>query len=149
MTPEDPLAAFLDRYTPEIGARAAAVVERLRARLPGAVALVYDNFNALVVAFGPSERASEAILSVAVYPRWVSLFLADGASLPDPEGVLQGSGKRFRHVVLAGPDDLDRPALAALIDVALARARVPLDPSAPSRLVVRSVSAKQRPRRPG
>ena len=59
---------------PEIGALAKAILGKMRKRLPRAVELVYDNYNALVIGFGPTERASDAIFSIAVYPRWVSLF---------------------------------------------------------------------------
>jgi len=58
------------------------------------------------------------------------------------------SGTVVRHVVLASPSTLDDPAVVALMAEALQRAKVPLDPSAPRRLLIKSVSAKQRPRRP-
>jgi hypothetical protein len=149
MTQEDvQLRTFIDRFTPEIAARGSAIIHRLRARLPNALLLVYDNYNALAVGFAPAERASEAILSVALYPRWVSLFFLQGAALPDPAGLLRGAGNVVRHIVLASPEDLDRPAISALIEAQLAAARVKLDPHATGKLVIKSVSAKQRPRRP-
>jgi hypothetical protein len=39
---------------------------KMRARLPGAVELVYDNYNALAIGFGPTERTSEAVFSIEV-----------------------------------------------------------------------------------
>ena len=123
-------------------------LSRMRRLLPGAVELVYDNYNALAVAFGPSERASEAVVSIALYPRWVSLFfLQDGPRLPDPEGLLNGVGTKVRHIVLESARDLDKPAVRLLIREALARAVTPIDSAGRSRIVVRSVSAKQRARR--
>jgi hypothetical protein len=145
---ERQLAAFIDKFTPDIAARGAATVNRLRARLPNAHVLVYDNYNALAVGFAPAERTSDAILSVAFFPRWISLFFLQGVRLPDPTGILRGSGNQSRHVVLPSETDLDRPDIAALIDAALATARVKLDPGESGRLVIKSVSAKQRPRRP-
>jgi len=91
---------------------------------------VYDNYNALAIGFGPSERASEAIFSIAVYPRWVSLFFLQGAKLPDPDNVLRGSGSRVRHLVLTEPDVLEQPAVKKLMALALASAKMPLDPKA-------------------
>ena len=82
--PEIQLDAFLDKYTPPVATLARACLAKMRARLPGAVQLVYDNYNALAIGFGPSERASEAIFSIALYPRWVTLFFLQGAALPDP-----------------------------------------------------------------
>ena len=137
------------KFSPEVGAVAQRALAKMRRRLPGAIELVYDNYNALAIGFGPSERASEAILSIALYPRWVSLFfLQSGPSLPDPHRLLKGSGKMVRYVVLESAADLDKPAVQALIRVAVERARVPLDPAGRNRIVIRSISAKQRPRRP-
>ncbi|HEV2851259.1 MAG TPA: hypothetical protein VHC97_00490 [Thermoanaerobaculia bacterium] len=148
-SPEQQLAGFLAKYTPEIGALAEAVLAKMRDRLPGAVEMVYDNYNALVIGFGPTERVSEAILSIAVVPRWVDLcFLQAAGDLPDPEKLLLGSGKVARHVVLKDAADLDRPAVQALIAHALERAVKPIESTAPGRMVIKSISAKQRPRRP-
>jgi hypothetical protein len=143
---ERELEGFIVRFTPEVAGVAREARARMRARLPGATQLVYDNYNALVIGFGPDERASDAVFSVALFPRWVSLCFLYGAGLPDPEGRLQGKGNQVRHVVLHSAADLDDPVLQALIDAALERR--PIDPSRPGRLVIRSVSAKQRPRRP-
>jgi hypothetical protein len=142
------LDGFIARYSPEVGALARAALAKMGARLPGAARLVYDNYNALVIGFGPTERASDAIFSIALYPRWVSLFFLQAAGLPDPDRLLQGSGKVARHIVLEDADDLDRPVVQRLIALALDGARVPLDGTGEGRLVIKSVSAKQRPRRP-
>jgi hypothetical protein len=148
VAPEAQLAAFLAKYTPEISALAKAALAKMRERLPGAVQLVYDNYNALAIGFGPSERASEAIFSIAVYPRWVSLFFLRGKDLPDPRRLLKGSGKAVRHVVLKSAESLDDPAIQELMAHALRQAGAPLDAGSPNRLVIKSVSPKQRPRRP-
>jgi hypothetical protein len=147
-TPQAQLDAFLDKYSPAVATLARACLAKMRARLPGAVQLVYDNYNALVIGFGPSERASEAVFSIALYPRWVTLFFLQGAGLPDPKHLLKGSGKIVRSIVLASATDLDSPAIQGLMATALKRAEPGIDPHALGSLVIRSVSAKQRPRRP-
>jgi hypothetical protein len=148
MSPEKQLAGFIAKYTPDIGALARAALAKMRARLPGAVVLVYDNYNALAIGFGPTERASDAIFSITLFPRWVSLFFLQGANLSDPQKLLKGSGKKARHIVLEGAADLDKPAVQALFAHALERAAKPLDGTSPGRIVIKSISAKQRPRRP-
>jgi len=145
---EAQLEAFIAKFSPDIAAEASAVLARLAARLPTAHRQVYDNYNALAVGFSPDDRSSNAILSIAVYPRWVSLFFLQGAGLDDPDGILKGDGSQVRHVVLKGADDLDRREIVAMIDRALAAARKPLPASGNGPLVIKSVSAKQRPRRP-
>jgi hypothetical protein len=146
-SPEKQLDGFIAKYSPQVGALARAALAKMRARLPGSMELVYDNYNALAIGFSPTERASDAIFSIALWPRWVSLFFLQGAGLPDPNRLLKGSGKIARHIVLEDADDLDRPAVQELIAVALERARVPLDGAGERRLIIKSVSAKQRPRR--
>jgi hypothetical protein len=148
LTPEQRLAGFLAAYTPEVAALAEACLGRMRRYLPGAVELVYDNYNALAIGFGPSERASQAVLSLAVYPHWVSLFFLHGKGLPDPDGILRGKGNVVRHVVLKRVEDLDLPPVRVLIAQALQADGFLPDTHAPNRLVIKSVSAKQRPRRP-
>ena len=147
-SPSKQLAGFMARYTPAIAKLARAALARMRARLPGAVELVYDNCNALVIGFGPTERASDAVFSIALYPRWINLFFLNGARLPDPHRLLKGGGKQVRCIVVEDADTLDRPAVRSLMKVALARSATPIDPAVPNRIIIKSISAKQRQRRP-
>lgn len=145
---EEQLASFIAKFTPEIASRVRVILAEMRARLPGAVELVYDNYNALAIGFGPTDRTSDAAFSITVFPRWVSLFFMHGASLPDPLRLLRGSGKLARHIVLDRPESLDLPAVRTLMAQELKRSRTPIDPTRPARIVIKSVSEKQRPRRP-
>ena len=147
MTPQEQLDGFIDKFTPDIAMTIRRAVAMVSERLPGATILVYDNYNALAIAFGASEKRQSIICSVAGYPRWVSLFLSNGPTLPDPEALLEGEGNTVRHVKLVG-DRMNSPAVAALIDAALASVATPIDPAGEGRLVIKSVSAKQRARRP-
>ncbi len=136
------------KYTPDIAARAKKILTTLRERLPGAVEIVYDNYNALAIGFGPTERSSDAIFSIALYPRWVTLFFLKGVSLPDPSRILKGAGAKVRHVILDSASDLDRPDIRALMEIAAKRAEPRIEAGAKRRTVIKSVSEKQRPRRP-
>ena len=64
------------------------------ARLAGAARVVYCNWNATVVGYSPDGKTRHAVCSVAAYPRWVNLFFFVGPDLPDPHGLLKGSGTR-------------------------------------------------------
>jgi hypothetical protein len=139
---------FLAKFEPEVEKAARACLKKMRARLPGAFELVYDNYNALAFGFGPSERAGEAIFSIAVFPRWVSLFFLQGAKLADPHKVLKGGGSRVRHIVLKSAADLDLPAIRELFAVARMDVRRDIDPKGEGTLIVKSIAKKQRPRRP-
>ncbi len=148
-SPAAQLDGFLAKYTAEIAAQAKATIAKMRRRLPGLMQLVYDNYNGLVVGFGPTERASDAVFSIVAYPKWISLFfLQNGPRLPDPEKLLKGTGKQVRHIVLKSAADLDKPAIEALIAKALEQSGVKTGGAAKNRVVIKSISAKQRPRRP-
>jgi hypothetical protein len=148
LTPRQQLDTFIDRYSDEVAAVMRKALQLLRRRVPGATELVYDNYNALGVGFGPSARASEVVLSIVAYPRWVSLFfLQNGARLADPGRLLRGSGTRVRHVVLTTPAVLTSPAVEALIAQALGSAKVAIDPSRRRTVMIKSIAARQRPRR--
>jgi hypothetical protein len=143
------LASFIAKFTPSMATEGRAALARMRKLVPGATELVYDNWNGLVVGFGPSARASEAVVSILMTSTHVTLcFIQDGPSLPDPEGLLKGSGNVVRHLRLTSSRDLDKPAVLALVKTAVARSGVPFPGGKRRELIVKSISPKQRPRRP-
>src|SRR3954453_16057532 len=97
---EKQIDTFLAKYPAEMieGGRHARA--KMRARIPGGVEFVYDNYNALVFGFGPTEGPSEAVLSLALMPKWVTLCFLKGASMSDPKKMLKGSGSTVRNVRL-------------------------------------------------
>lgn len=145
---EGQLETFIARYLPGVAGMGRAAIKRMRARLPGCDALVYDNYNALAVSFSPDGSTRSGIVSIALYPRWVSLFFLRGAGLPDPDHLLAGDGPAVRRIVLGSADDLDLPAVRDLIDRALEAAAVKHDPARAGTLVIKAISEVQRPRRP-
>src|SRR5580700_7190767 len=89
---EHQLASFIAKFTPEVASLTHSILAGMRQRYPTALELVYDNYNALAIGFSATERPSQAIFSVAVFPKWVSLFFLNGKDLPDPDKLLQGHG---------------------------------------------------------
>jgi hypothetical protein len=139
---------FLAKYEKSIAMLAQAAVAKLRKQVPGATEMVYDNYNALVMGFGPSEKASLAVFSIVLYPRYVSLAFLQGAGLPDPGKRLHGDGKVVRAVRLTTAAVLEEREIRELIAVAKERAEVRIDPQQRRKLIIKSVSKKQRPRKP-
>jgi hypothetical protein len=124
------------------------VLAKMGARLPGAHQLVYDNYNALAIGFAAGDRVKDVVFSIAAYPKWVSLFLFAGTTkFNDPKKLLKGSGTTTRHIVLESPAMLDDPAVKALMAQALELRGNPVPKSPRGKLIIKSVSAKQRPRR--
>lgn len=145
--PEEQLRSFIDKFELQHQTVIRAARKALRKSFPTATELAYDNYNFFVIGFGPTERPSDCIISIAAAANGVGLCFINGASLPDPAKVLLGSGKRTRFVRLPTAEVLRLPAVQALLTVAAERAKTPLPESGRGRLIIRSVSAKQRPRR--
>lgn len=144
---EEQLNTFIDKFEPKNQVLIRAVRKALRKRLPTANELAYDNYNFFVIGYGSTERPSDCILSIAAGANGVGLCFIRGASLPDPHKILLGSGNQTRFVRIGSPEVLARPEVEALIAAAVAKSKVPMAPSGKRKLIIRSVSAKQRPRR--
>jgi hypothetical protein len=147
MTAKQELDSFIAKFSPEVAAVARKTFAWMRRKFPSADVLVYDNYNALAIGFGPSQRTSEAVFSIALFPRWVSLFFLQGAGLADPNKLLKGSGKQARSIRVDKVELLNDPAVLALIDAEAVRSGL-LPGAGSGKLVIKSVSPKQRPRRP-
>jgi hypothetical protein len=145
---ETQVDAFLGKYTAAVESQLRDARARLRAMFPRGFELVFDNYNALVFRISPTERTSDAFISVAGYPRWVTLFFLHGASLRDPHGLLVGEGKQVRSIRLADAAQLDRADVQDLIAQAVRPHTSALRAAPPLGTIVKSVLATQRPRRP-
>jgi Domain of unknown function (DU1801) len=144
---EQQLRGFVDKFRPKHQTLIRAVRRALRRRFPTAYELAYDNYNFFVIGYSPTERPSDAIVSMAAGSNGVGLCFIHGATLPDPKKMLLGSGSQTRFIRLESADVLTRPEVEALIVAAIAQAKAPLRPTGRATLIIRSVSAKQRPRR--
>jgi hypothetical protein len=141
------LAGFIAKFEPGTARLVRSVRRELRKRLRTATELVYDNYNFFVIGYSASERPSDCIVSIAAAANGVELAFYHGADLPDPHKILLESGSQNRFVRLPGVKTLDEPPVAALIQAAIRQARSPLPRAGGGRTIIRSVSAKQRPRR--
>jgi hypothetical protein len=144
---EAQLAQFIAKFDPEGQTLIRSVRKAMRKRLPTANELIRDNYNFFVIGYSPTERPSDAPLSIAARAGGVGLCFIHGAKLGDPSKVLQGSGKQTRFVRLENAHTLARPEIEALMCAALANAKAPMPKTGRGRVIIRSVSAKQRSRR--
>jgi hypothetical protein len=141
------LASFVGKFRPADQRLIRSVRQALRKRFPTAHELVYDNYNFFVIGYSPTERPSDAIISMAARANGVGLCFIHGAKLPDPHNLLQGSGNQTRFIRLESPQVLDRPEVENLLAAAVAQSKTPLPVAGRGKLIIRSVSAKQRPRK--
>ncbi len=144
-SPDARFSALLARFPPGIVALVKRCLPKLRRAFPGCHELVYDYSNSLVVAFGMSDRGYEAIVAVAIFPRWVKLYF--DKSLPDPKGLLEGSGTKVRSVVLNAASELDRGDIKALIDAAIEHSGITFPRTGATRMVFKSEAKQRKPGR--
>jgi hypothetical protein len=122
----------------------AAVRRSLRKRMPTAHEVAYEYRSWVVISYSPSEHGYEGVLAVRASADGVKLYFNSGKGLPDPEKLLRGSGNQVRWIQIETASTLARPAVARLIDEAIARNRVPFARTGRGRVVVRSASSRQR-----
>ena len=143
-SPSAQFSALLSRFPPEIVALVKQCLPKLRRAFPGSYELVYDYSNSLVVSFSMSERGYEGIVATAISPREVRLYF--DKSLPDPKGLLEGSGAKVRSVTLKSASDLDQGDIQALIKAAIKHSGVTFPRTRSTRMVIKSESKKKKPR---
>lgn len=141
------VAGFIAKFDPVVAKRIRAARAGLRGRLPTALEQVYDNYNFLAIGYCTTERTSDCLVSLAASAKGVALSFYHGASLPDPKHLLLGGGKQNLFVRLESAKTLAEPAVDALIRSAIAQAKTPLPKTGGGYTIIKSVSAKQRPRR--
>ncbi|GGY34081.1 hypothetical protein GCM10008098_29300 [Rhodanobacter panaciterrae] len=144
---EKRLAEFVDKFEPANAGLIRQCRVELRKLMPTAIELVYDNYNFFVIGYCTTPRASDCIVSIAAAANGVGISFYQGATLADPDRLLQGSGKQNRFIRVPSIKTLRAPETLALIHAAIAQAKVPLPFTGVGRTVIQSVSSKQRPRR--
>ena len=147
VSPARQVSGFIAKFDPPIARLTRACRSVIRKRYPSAIELVYDNYNALAIGYSPTEKTSDCVFSLAAYARGLNLYFTYGRSLHDPDGLLEGNGTQGAFIRLTSVDTLDEPKVIDLINRAVKRQRPTFTREGRGYTVVKSISAKQRPRR--
>ena len=146
-TPETQLRAYIDKLDPKNQKLFRAVRAAVRKRFPTANELAYDYPHALVIGYSPADRGIDSIVAIRASATGVSLYFSQGPQLPDPQRLLQGSGKQTRFIQVEAASQLAHPDVEALLAATIDQARVPLPATGKGSLIIKSAGAKKRPRR--
>lgn len=111
--------SLLTTNTPEAQKLARKLRKLIQNLVPGAVEKIHSGWG--VADIYPKEPKGRGYLSIGPQKKYVNLYFMNGADLPDPAGLLEGAGKRMRHVKIKTEEDLRNPALAELIRAAAAQ----------------------------
>jgi hypothetical protein len=142
---EAEVRTLIARFAPVHQRLIGVVRRRLRKRLPTAHEVVYEYRDCFVISYSPNEHGYEGVLALRGSADGVKLYFTQGKGLPDPEKLLRGSANA-RWIQLEGASTLTRPAVARLMDEAIARNRVPFARTGRGLVVIRLTAAKQRRR---
>ncbi|WP_128546131.1 DUF1801 domain-containing protein [Larkinella soli] len=107
---------FLADFKPEVRNLAIHVRELVKSVLPDAHEQVRPGYKTITYGTGP--RMSEEICYIAPLLSSVNLGFLYGTQLPDPQGVLKGTGKLLRHIKFHSPEDIDKTAVLGLLEAA-------------------------------
>ena len=146
-SPEQQLAGFIAKFDARNALLIRSVRRAMRKRLPTANELVYDNYNFFVIGYCSTERPSDCIVSIAAAANGVGLSFYYGATVPDQHTLPQGRGSQNRFIRIESVGTLARPEVQDLITAAVAQGKNPLAKSGKGKLIIRSVSKKQKSRR--
>ncbi len=113
--PPAALKKFLKPYDREVQQLALGLRALVLEEMAPCYENIYDAYSAVAIGYGTSERLGDGIFHIAVYAKGANLGFNDGATLDDPKGILEGTGKRIRHIKIRKPEDLKRPELRAYI----------------------------------
>lgn len=112
---EEQINQLLSRFDPDRQEILKSARHFLQARFPGVYELVYDYSRSVVIAFAPSERGSDALVSLASDSKSLRLVFTQGAQLPDPDKLLQGKASQIRFIELEQSNMLHLPAVEKLL----------------------------------
>lgn len=141
-TAEAKLRTLIAKYSPASLRLIGSVRRWLQERLPTAHDLVYEYRDWFVISYSPNEHGHAGVLAIRANADGVELYFNGGKNLPDPENLLQGSGKQMRWMHLENKSALARPEVATLVNAAIALSHAPFAKTARGPLVIRSASAK-------
>lgn len=136
------LRTLIDKFSPARLRLVNAMRRSLQTRLPTAYEVVYEYRDCFVISYSPSEHGYEGVLAIRGSADGVRLYFNRGKELPDPEKLLKGSGTMTRMIDVESAATLARPAVATLIEEAIAHNQVPFASEGRGSVVIRPKSAK-------
>jgi hypothetical protein len=143
-TPEAVLRSFVYRLDPKDQKLWRSVRAAVRKRIPTANELVYDYSSHFVIAYSPTDRGIDSVVSIVARANGVQLYFTQGKQLPDPKRRLLGSGNQTRFVWVEAAEQLAHPDVKALIASAIDQASVPLPSKGRGGLIIRPTAASRR-----
>jgi len=109
---------FLSTYPAEVQELALKTRELVKAIVPDVQERVYEAYK--TIGYGSGTKMDAMFCYIAPMKDRINLGFYRGTVLPDPDGLLEGTGKLLRHVKVRSMAELEKPALRQLIVDAVA-----------------------------
>jgi len=146
--PPDPqLLGFLEAYDPHIADLALALREIILEEVPDASETIYQVYT-VAIWFGFSGKTKDMFCYITTSARHINLGFPRGATLPDPNRVLEGEGKAIRHIKFTSQRDLERPFVRRYIHASIEQLGAAASAGGTGKTVVKS-SVKKSPVKKG
>lgn len=124
---EQQIMKYLESFHEEIVALALQLRIQLKKETKPAFELVGDSTISLNIGYGFTEKAWDCFCAIIVYSKHINLSFNAGAFLPDPQRLLNGTGKKIRHIKIKDFDDINKQSVKVLLNEARKRAIALLD----------------------
>ena len=108
---------FLATYSPDVRRLAIKARSLIRGLIPGVQEELDKSSKIIGYGFGP--KYADLICVLMPTKAGVNLGFYRAVELPDPTGILEGTGKLHRHVKLEAPADVESRALRTILRAAL------------------------------
>ena len=118
MTTNKNIDEFLSGYSEEVFTNALRLREILFKNLPGITEQI--DIPAKMIAYCYGQKYAEMICTLIPSKKGLKLGFYKGVDLPDPDNLLEGTGKISRYVEIRSKDQIKSAALKKLIEAALA-----------------------------
>lgn len=120
MKPNPQLLKFIKPYNPEIQELALELRNFITHLVPQANELIWDNYNAVALAYSKSEKLKDAFCHIALYSKHVNFGFNRGAELANSSLKLNGKGKLIRHISVTDLNSFPEKEIAGMILEAVA-----------------------------
>src|SRR3984893_13655404 len=117
--PDRPLLTYLGHYNPHISHLTLALREIVLEEAPDAIESIVKTYAVAIGFSFTGKPLKDGFCHIVTYSSHVNLGFNRGALLPDPNGVLQGTGKLIRHVTMRKENELDRPFVRRYLQAAI------------------------------
>ena len=147
MKPNPQLHSFIQPYDEHIQQLALQLRTFITELVPDANELIWDNYNAVAIAYSKSEKLKDAFCHLAIYAKHVNFGFNRGAELTKSSVELSGTGKLIRHLTVRDFDTFPKEALEKMIWKAVAiseqRNQALLEENKTPKSIVMSISEKK------